>query len=157
MSEKITVAPMLTAQAVDTITKEWAENLELYVRNFAEDQILEMRKTITDNTMAGYRAEGVAKKIQKEYGVSKRKAKFLARQETALLTSKFQKERFKDIGVTRYRWSTSGDERVRGDHKELNGKIFSWDSPPVTDRRTGKRNHPSEDFGCRCIAIPVLD
>ncbi len=59
-------------------------------------------------------------------------------------------------GILEYRWSTSKDERVRHDHKALDTKIFSFASPPVTNLKTGARNNPGCDFGCRCIAIPIF-
>lgn len=92
-----------------------------------------------------------------QYGASKAKAKFLARQETSLLMSKYQEERFKDLGITHYKWSGADDQRERPDHKLLNGKIFRFDDPPVTNRSTGAKNNPGEDFNCRCIAIAIVD
>ncbi|GAG93926.1 unnamed protein product, partial [marine sediment metagenome] len=70
--------------------------------------------------------------------------------------SEYKQQRYLDIGITKYEWSTSNDERVRDDHKQLDGKIFSFKTPPVVDRRTGRRANPAEDFGCRCVAIPIL-
>ncbi|WP_332687552.1 hypothetical protein [Devosia sp.] len=29
-----------------------------------------------------------------------------------------------------YTWRTAGDDRVRGGHAALNGRVFSWASPP---------------------------
>ena len=72
------------------------------------------------------------------------------------MVSKYRQIRYEDVGIRRYMWSTSGDVRVRHDHKELNGKIFYFDNPPITDKATGARNNPGEDFGCRCVAIPVM-
>jgi SPP1 gp7 family putative phage head morphogenesis protein len=58
-------------------------------------------------------------------------------------------------GISEYEWSTSGDERVRSSHDELDGTRQSWDDPPVTND-DGDTNHPGEDYQCRCVAIPVL-
>lgn len=54
-----------------------------------------------------------------------------------------------DLGhpTTHYVWRTKEDEKVRRSHRENNGKVFAWDSPPET-------GHPGEDYGCRCIAEP---
>jgi hypothetical protein len=52
-----------------------------------------------------------------------------------------------DRPTTHYIWRTRGDNSVRGRHAANNGRIFAWDSPPPT-------GHPSEDYGCRCIAEP---
>jgi SPP1 gp7 family putative phage head morphogenesis protein len=57
----------------------------------------------------------------------------------------------KDLGVERYKWLTSADERVRKTHKANSGQIFEWDNPPVT---TG---HPKTDIRCRCQAIPYFE
>jgi uncharacterized protein with gpF-like domain len=38
----------------------------------------------------------------------------------------------------------------------LNGMKFSWTEPPITNKQTGARNNPGCDFGCRCLALPVI-
>lgn len=164
--ESLAIEAKLSPDQKRIIAEEWGKNLELYIKNWTDANILRLREDIQPIVLAGGRAEGLEKAIRDNYGVGARKAKFLARQETSLLMSKFQQTRYTDIGIDKYKWSTSHDSRVRpitgadprdGDHRILNGKIFSWDNPPVTCQRTGARNHPGEDYGCRCIAIPVVD
>jgi SPP1 gp7 family putative phage head morphogenesis protein len=70
--------------------------------------------------------------------------------------SKFREERYKSIGVLKYRWSSSNDERVRDRHRELNGKIFEWTNPPISGAN-GERQHAGEPFGCRCVAVAIVD
>jgi hypothetical protein len=41
---------------------------------------------------------------------------------------------------------TSRDERVRSGHAALHGKVFRYDTPPVTNPRTGEVNHPGQDY-----------
>lgn len=153
----VAVTPKMTEQAQKAISQSWANNLDLYIKGWADEAILKLRSKVMDNAMRGQRSANMVKSVMEEYGVSRRKAKFLARQETALLMSNFQEQRYKDIGITKYRWSGSMDKRERHDHKLLEGKIISWDSPPVTNRETGARNHAGQDFGCRCVAIPILE
>lgn len=150
------VKAVLSRAESEIISEQWAENLDLYIKGFAEQNILQLRQKIEQNTASGRRAENMVKAIQQSYGVTRSKAKFLARQETSLLMSKMRETRYKGAGVQRYRWSTSKDGRVREDHRDLQGKIFSWDNPPITDD-LGNRNHPGEDFGCRCVPIPILE
>lgn len=153
----VTIQVKLTPEQRGTIAAEWGQNLDKYVKDWAANNILEMRELVSTNAFAGRRSSDLLKMLQDKYGVSQRKARFLARQETSLLLSKFRETRYRDIGAERYRWSTSNDERVRHDHKDLDGKIFRWDMPPVTNRKTGQRNNPGEDFGCRCVAIAMFD
>lgn len=72
------------------------------------------------------------------------------------MVSSYRELRYKDIGVSKYEWSTSRDVRVRPDHRALNGQIFDWEHPPIVNKQTGKRANPGEDYNCRCLAVPVL-
>lgn len=152
----IIVAPELTQEMIDAISENWANNLNFYIKGWTIESINRLRRRVMQNTFQGNRAENLVQIIEHDFGMSENKAKFLARQETALLMSQFREERFKSAGVQKYRWSTSGDSRVRERHKELNGKVFTWNNPPIIDE-LGHRGHPGQDYNCRCIAIPIVD
>ena len=67
----------------------------------------------------------------------------------------YKTDKYKDAGVTQFTWSSSHDRRVRPDHAALDGQIFDYDHPPITNRATGARNLPGQDYGpCRCQDIP---
>lgn len=152
----ITIAPELTPEMVNNLKQAWSENMNLYIKGWAEESIKRLRKRVWNNAMNGYRSTDLIAEIKHDYNVSENKAKFLARQETSLLMSKFREERYKSAGVEKYRWSTSDDVRVRTMHAKLNGQIFTWDNPPIVDE-LGHRAHPGEDFNCRCVAIPIIE
>lgn len=152
----ITVAPEFTPEMIKALSEKYSHNMNLDIKKWTEESIVRLRDRVLVNTFKGNRAEGLVKTIEHDFGVSLNKAKFLARQETSLLMSQYREERYKSAGLPKYRWLTSGDERVRGYHKRLNGKIFTWDNPPVVDA-TGRRAHPGQDFGCRCIAAPIVE
>lgn len=151
----IIVTPELTKEMIDGIADNWANNLNFYIKGWTIESINRLRRRVIDNTFQGNRAQNLVGIIEHDFGMSENKAKFLARQETALLMSQFREERFKSAGVQKYRWSTSGDSRVRERHRELNGQVFTWDNPPIIDE-LGHRGHPGQDFNCRCLAIPIL-
>lgn len=156
IAEKIAIPPKFTEAQKKIISEGYAKNLDKYVKGFTEKELSKLRQMVEESVISGQRAENIVGAIETSFGVAARKAKFLARQETSLLMSKMREARFKDVGITRYKWSTSHDERVREYHKRLDGEIFTWDDPPVTNP-LGARNHPGEDFNCRCIAVPILD
>lgn len=156
IAAKIQVYPTLSHDSIERLSADYTENMKLWIQKFSEQEIEELRGIVESNAHEGYRFDRLIAKIEGRYGVAQSKAKFLARQETALFMSKFRQARFKEGGVTQYTWSTSHDERVRDDHKHLNGRVFSYSQPPVVDRATGRRANPGEDFNCRCVDIPVL-
>ena len=51
-------------------------------------------------------------------------------------------------GFQYYVWTTRKDNKVRPDHARLEGRICSWNDPPVVDLRSGRRRHPGEDYNC---------
>lgn len=69
--------------------------------------------------------------------------------------AKLNEDRQKEAGVERYIWSAGADDRVRPMHRDLDGKTFRWDDPPITNPQ-GDRNHPGQDYQCRCGAIPLM-
>ena len=139
------------------IAKNYTYNLNYYIQKWTDSEIVTMRKDIEELVLGGYRADALKEFFIKRKDISERKAAFLARQETKLLVAEYRKNRFKQAGVSRYRWSTVLDGRERELHRELNGKIFSWDEPPIIDANTGERGNPSEAYNCRCQAIPVIN
>ena len=154
----ISVAPQFSEETRRALADEYQNNMELYIRTFAEKEIVALRKKMQANVFAGNRYEDMIGKIQESYGVSRSKAKFLARQESNLLMTKYKSTRYKQAGVLYYKWKTvAGSEAhpVRDTHKVLDNKVFSWDNPPITDNK-GNHNHPGEDFNCRCMAIPLV-
>lgn len=158
----VTIAPTLTPSQKKIIAEEWTNNLKLYIKDFTTKNTAELRDKVQQLAFAGQRSKSMIKLIQDNYGVTYNKAKFLARQETSLLLSKFREERYKDVGVKKYIWHTAGDARVRhmppdsSDHRILDGKIFSFDSPP-TIPGTSRKCNPGEDFNCRCVARPIWE
>lgn len=141
------------------IAEEYSDNLKTYVKIFTQEQTKKMREEVEENFFTGYRADRLEKIIKDRYGISRRKAHFLARQETNLLTAKYREIRYADGGVTKYEWSTTphGGSGVRPDHQELNGKIFSFDDPPIVDKANGRKANPGEDYNCYCKALPIFD
>jgi len=109
----VSIPLKLTTEAKQIIAKEYSENLDLYIKDWADENILKLRKDVMQNVSGGLRAENLEKLIQSSYNSSKAKAKFLARQETSLLMSNLRETRYKESGITRYKWSTSHDGRVR--------------------------------------------
>ncbi len=105
----------------------------------------------------GVRVEEVREQLREEFGFSKRRAQLIARDQTLKLSGQLQEARQTQVGITRYVWTTSDDERVRPRHEDLNGTVQLWAEPPIVDLRTGRREHPGGDFQCRCTADPILD
>lgn len=154
----ITVTPKLTPEVRAAVAEGYTKDLRRYIEDFTQKEITALRRKISESAISGTRYESLARTIEESYGVSQNKAKFLARQETALMMASFKSARYQDAGIKEYRWQCvvgSPKHPVRAMHKALEGKVFRWDQPPVTDNK-GNRNNPGEDYNCRCIARPIV-
>lgn len=113
-----------------------------------------LERELADPLEAGVRVEELLAHLQEQFGFDARRAELIARDQTLKLSGQLQEERQTQAGIRRYVWTTSGDERVREDHADLDGRVFSWDDPPITNAsevargRPARRGHPGSDFQC---------
>lgn len=99
----------------------------------------------------------IAKALKKSDDIARRHAAFIARDQLAKFNSSIHEAQARSIGDSKkYIWSTSQDERVRPLHARLEGKIFDYVKPPVTNEK-GQHNNPGMDFQCRCVSLPIID
>lgn len=140
--------------------------MELFIKGLQKENaglIKSLTKTLADRVRdtveknLGESNKTLVTALQEEVGIGSRKAKLFARDQVLKLNGQLTEARHTEAGITEYEWVTSGDERVRSAHRALDGKRFTWDKPPVVDRKTGRRAHPGGDYQCRCTANPVVD
>lgn len=119
-----------------------------------------VQSLVMSNVRAGNRSSAIVEQLSKQFGVTDRRAKMIARDQTAKVNGQLVKKRQTGAGFPYFQWLTSDDERVRDRHDELAervtqyGKgIYSWDNPPMSD--DGRPIIPGEDYQCRCNARPV--
>lgn len=152
----IDVTPELSKNIVD----DYTNNLNIGIKNWEPKQTERLREMVEKNILSGYNRLELIDQISIEYGTTMSKAKFLARQETTLLTSTVRDSRYQGSGVRKFRWSATGgkqgDGRTRILHRKLHGQTFFYSSPPIIDETTGERGTPGKAYGCRCGAVPVI-
>lgn len=148
--------PALTPGSLHTLTEAYEQSIARPIKDWTLAATERLRRDIHDVAGRGYRSDALVGMLRKNFGESKKHAEFLARQETSLFQSDFRKQRFSEAGVRQYVWRITRDDRTRASHRVLNGKVFFYSQPPVTDPRTGSRGNPGQPFGCRCADMPVI-
>lgn len=135
--------------------EKWvSDNVDL-IKTVPNQSLERMKELVYESYMKGSTTTNIVREIQRQYGMSKRHAKLIARDQTAKLNADITESQQRDAGVSKYEWSGVMDRRERKSHRELEGKIISWDNPP--DVGNGRKCHPGQDYQCRCCAIPVFD
>ena len=134
---------------------DWVKNNVDLIKSIPNEYIKDVYDLIYKGYTSGKTLSDVSKSIEHLNVVSANKAKFIARDQISKLNADIQKAQQIASGIEYYIWLTSKDERVRQSHRELDGKNCRWDNPP--ENSDGRACHPGEDYGCRCIAIPVFE
>lgn len=142
------IEPDLTKEQEEDIARNYTNNMQFYIKKWAKDKIPEMRLKVQQAILDGYRRDEVQKMLETEYGIAERKAKFLAYNETSIMLAELKKVMYQEMGFDHFMWITNLDNRERPLHRELHGRIFRFDNPPVIDARTGQTGLPGETYNC---------
>lgn len=117
------------------------ENVGL-IKSISGQYFDQVENIVQRGVRSGYLTSEVKEEIQKRFSVTESRAELIARDQIAKFNGDLTRLRQQNVGVNKYTWSTSMDERVRDSHAEKEGNVYSWDNPPAD---TG---NPGEDFQC---------
>lgn len=143
-----------------TIDAAVLRNVQL-IRGLTSDVTKRLAAKLLDALTRGLNNREIEKIITSEFGIARRRAKLIARDQAASFNGDLNRIRQQAMGVTKYVWSTSLDERVRGNpdgrypnarpsHWDREGKTFKWSDPPSD-------GHPGQPINCRCTARAVIE
>lgn len=134
------------------------------ITGLTDDTLKRIEQTVLRNSIAGNSVATLREDLRRDFGIEDRRAQLIARDQTATMVSELNRVRQEQAGITKYIWSTSQDERVRGDpdgkypkarysHFHLDGKEYEWGKP------TGAENGdpPGIPINCRCVARAVVE
>ena len=133
----------------DRVSAMTTANVQL-ISSIRSQYLDKVQNAVTQAMIKGSLNKDLAQQIKDIGNVTEKRAAFIARDQSAKLNASLTQARHEEVGITKYTWSTSGDERVRDSHAEKDGQVFEYANPPAD---TG---NPGHDFNCRCVAIPYL-
>lgn len=144
LKEKLTAATAENVGLIKSIEQQYHERISQLV----------LRSVAT----GGNGAQDVFEGIRHYDGLTEKRAKLIAVDQTRKVTAAMNVERAKSVGMRRWEWVHSGGgSDPRKLHLEYDGRIFDYDDPPVIDERTGERGYPGQLINCRCTMAPVLE
>lgn len=152
----------------DDKVREFLSDFAIDKKTFFDDNLEAVRKLYLDNSIARIKGEEELIKrrilqkiidyatgksntleltdlVKESYSNTDHLSRLFARDQMQRFNKACTLATFKSAAVTKVKWVTVGDIRVRKSHRELNGKVFDIN------------NLPSEvdDYNCRCGLIPV--
>lgn len=160
---------------VPDVLDTWAREQLTLITRASGDMQKAIGIRVRDGVNNGWTADRVRSNIRRDLpGMCDRRAAVIARDQVAKLNSGLSRGRMEQAGFETYIWSTSMDERVRGNpgglypgavpsHWVMEGRVCRWDNPGVWQDRDGKwvpraddapTTHPGMAIMCRCVAVP---
>lgn len=150
--------------------QSFADQGDYLAKKLAADIVADINQITTNGIQQGRRAEAISKDILSttkldpgNFRKKETRARLIARDQTAKMNGQLTQLRQNEVGIDKYVWRTSLDERVRSSHRIMDGLLCRWDDVGVysnNDGRTwlkrssigGVEQHPGQDFQCRCTA-----
>jgi len=129
--------------------RAFVDQQKYFIKNLPEEATGQIKTIAQMGLQRGASGKDIATEIEKRFGITRRRAEFIARDQVSKFNGALTALRQQEMGVTQYVWRTVGDNRVRPEHEEREDKVFNWSDPP-------DGGHPGEDYNCRCVAEPVL-
>lgn len=135
---------------VERVNELTVSNIQL-IKSIRTQYLDKVQNAVMQAMVQGTLNKDLAEQLKKLGKDVESRAMLIARDQSSKLNAALTQARHEEVGIKKYMWSTSGDERVRESHAEKDGQIFEYVNPPAD---TG---HPGHDVNCRCVQIPVLD
>lgn len=145
-------------QLIDYLKAAADQNAAL-ITSIPVQYLEQVSNIVTGNMRAGMRPSYIEQALVKQFGVTQRRAKLIARDQVSKIQGEITRIRQVNSGITYFRWLTAHDERVRPSHVAVGKRdvgygpgVFKWSDLPVVD---GVPTFPGQPINCRCVAVPV--
>ena len=148
-----TVRFRATAQQQTALQAVLGSNVSL-IRSIGQQYLNRVEESVWRSVNAGYNMAQLTRELRKDYGISERRAAFIARDQTNKAKAAIEKARRQELGITEAIWMHShAGKEPRPSHVAANGKRFDVSKGMYLD---GKWVQPGEEINCRCTSRSVI-
>lgn len=131
-----------------------AQNVGL-IKSIGTEYLERVQQQVWEGVTNGYDLGQISKSLVDAYGISDRRAAFIARDQGAKLHAVIERERRKEAGITQAVWLHShAGKTPRPSHVRANGKVFDIEKGLYLD---GEWILPGTIYNCRCGSKSLLD
>lgn len=129
------------------------ENVGL-IKSIASEYLTEVQGDVWRAVSQGYDLQALTDTLQSRYGVSHRRAAFIARDQSNKAKAVIENVRRQELGITTAIWQHSGaGKEPRPSHVAANGKPFDLAKGMYLD---GEWVLPGQAINCRCTSRAVI-
>lgn len=145
----------MTPAMRDAFNAVRAENVSL-IKSIGSQHLAKVEQLVMQSVSQGRDLGILTKELQRQTGVSKRRASFIARDQNNKATATMRGVREQEAGITEGIWMHSGGgKEPRPEHKSFSGKRFKLSEGHDFGDGFGKVL-PGQAINCRCTWRPVI-
>lgn len=149
----ISVKFTMSREVNDIVQAAVAENVEL-IKSIPSQHFTQIQGDVMRSVQVGRDLGPLALKLEHQYGVTKRRAATIARDQNNKATATIGRARMMQSGITEAIWQHSaGGKTPRPSHVAFSGKRYNIADGALID---GARIWPGELINCRCVPRPVV-
>lgn len=148
-----TVEFKLSRAQNDALAAVVNENVAL-IKSIAQQHLTQVEGYVMRAVQAGSDLGTLTKELEKGYGITRRRARTIARSQNFLANSTMVKVRQTELGITKARWLHSAGGKVpRPEHVAFSGKLYDVNKGAFLE---GKWTWPGREPNCRCVSISII-
>lgn len=143
----------MTRAMQDVAKAAVVENVAL-IRSIPQQYFTDVEGIVMRGYSSGRDLASISQELQSRYGITSRRANFIARDQSNKLNAATTRTRRMELGIEEAEWMHShAGKQPRKSHVAANGKRYKIVKGCLID---GKYINPGEEPGCRCVSKSVL-
>lgn len=144
-----------TAAQNDVFQATVGENVGL-IKSIAQQHLKNAEVQVMQSVSQGRKLSDLTRDLQENYGVTKRRAALIARDQNNKATATMQRVRQQELGITTAIWvHSAGGKKPRPSHVAMNGKPYDV-AKGMWDPDENKWIRPGELISCRCVSKSII-
>jgi SPP1 gp7 family putative phage head morphogenesis protein len=149
----ISVKLQMTAPMNDVLRATMNEQVGL-IRSIAQQHLTEVQGLVMRSVAKGGDLAELSAELKARYGVTRRRAALIARDQNSKATATITRVRQEGLGITEAVWKHShAGKTPRPSHVAADGQTYNIKEGMLID---GKRTWPGVEINCRCFSKPIL-
>ena len=126
------------------------------IKSIPQDFFADMHKTVFDSVRAGRKMAGLTEHLHQAYGVTRRRAAFISRDQNNKATAALHSLRAQELGLTTGVWQhTAASLHPREEHAGFSGREFDLKDGHDFDDGLGPVI-PGQAYNCGCLWLTVV-
>jgi SPP1 gp7 family putative phage head morphogenesis protein len=144
-----------TRASIEAYKAVAAENVAL-IKSIAQKYHTDVQAQVWESVKRGGDLKTVSEKLEKTYGVTRRRAALIARDQNAKAKATIEAVRHQELGIKQAIWMHSRAGKVpRPCHVKMNNKLYDL-AVGMFDKEENEYVHPGQLINCRCTMRPYI-